>query len=93
MWAVVGAPQALHFEQLNALARRLGIAVPITHIQFGSILGADGKIMRTRAGDNVSLRELLDEPNNAPPTSSPSAIPTSRPTSALPSRASSASAR
>ena len=61
MWAVVGAPQALHFEQLNALARRMGITVPITHIQFGSILGADGKIMRTREGDNVALRDLLDE--------------------------------
>ncbi len=61
MWCVVGAPQALHFEQLNALARRLGITVPITHIQFGSILGADGRIMRTREGESVALRDLLDE--------------------------------
>ena len=36
-----GAPQALHFEQLNAIVRRLGYAVPLTHIPFGSILGQD----------------------------------------------------
>ncbi|MBV9126590.1 MAG: arginine--tRNA ligase [Verrucomicrobia bacterium] len=61
IWAVVGAPQALHFEQLNAIGRRLGIAVPTTHIAFGSILGEDRKLMRTRSGDSVALRDLLDE--------------------------------
>lgn len=61
LWYVVGAPQALHFEQLNAIARRMGYAVPLTHIPFGSILGEDRKIMRTRSGENVALRDLLDE--------------------------------
>jgi arginyl-tRNA synthetase len=61
LWYVVGAPQALHFEQLNAIVRRLGYQVPLTHIPFGSILGQDRKIMRTRSGDNVALDELLDE--------------------------------
>ncbi len=61
LWYVVGAPQALHFEQLNAIVRRLGYTVPLTHIPFGSILGQDRKIMRTRSGENVALRDLLDE--------------------------------
>lgn len=61
LWYVVGAPQALHFEQINAAARQMGIAVPITHITFGSILGEDRKVMRTRSGENVPLRDLLDE--------------------------------
>ena len=61
LWYVVGAPQSLHFEQLNAVVRRLGYAVPLTHIPFGSILGEDRKIMRTRSGENVALRDLLDE--------------------------------
>ena len=61
LWYVVGAPQALHFAQLNAIVRRLGYTVPLTHIPFGSILGEDRKIMRTRSGENVALRDLLDE--------------------------------
>jgi arginyl-tRNA synthetase len=33
----------------------------LQHIGFGSILGEDRKMMRTRSGDSVPLRELLDE--------------------------------
>ena len=61
LWYVVGAPQSLHFEQLNAITRRLGYAVPLIHVPFGSILGEDRKIMRTRSGENVALRDLLEE--------------------------------
>ncbi|MBS0657365.1 MAG: arginine--tRNA ligase [Verrucomicrobia bacterium] len=61
MWCVVGAPQSRHFEALNVILERMGLGAQITHIPFGSILGPDRKIMRTRSGDNVSLRELLDE--------------------------------
>ena len=61
LWYVVGAPQSLHFEQLNAITRRMGYRVPLVHIPFGSILGEDRKIMRTRSGENVALRDLLDE--------------------------------
>jgi arginyl-tRNA synthetase len=61
LWYVVGAPQTLHFEQLNAAARQWGVDVPITHIPFGNILGEDRKIMRTRSGENVALGDLLDE--------------------------------
>ena len=61
LWYVVGSPQSLHFEQLNAIVRRMGYTVPLTHVPFGSILGEDRKIMRTRSGENVALRDLLDE--------------------------------
>ena len=61
IWYVVGAPQALHFEQINAIVRRMGYPVPLTHVPFGSILGEDRRIMRTRSGENVALRDLLDE--------------------------------
>ena len=39
----------------------MGCTVPLTLIPFGSILGEDRKIMRTRKGENVALRDLLDE--------------------------------
>ena len=61
IWYVVGAPQQLHFRQLFSLARKLGYTVRLEHIAFGSILGEDRKLMRTRSGDSVPLKELLDE--------------------------------
>jgi arginyl-tRNA synthetase len=61
VWYVVGAPQQLHFQQLFSLARRLGYHIDFQHIAFGSILGEDRKLMRTRSGESVPLRALLDE--------------------------------
>ncbi|MBV8587467.1 MAG: arginine--tRNA ligase, partial [Verrucomicrobia bacterium] len=61
IWYVVGAPQQLHFQQLFGVARRLGLKVELQHIAFGSILGEDRKLMRTRAGESVPLTELLDQ--------------------------------
>jgi arginyl-tRNA synthetase len=61
IWYVVGAPQQLHFRQLFSVARRLGYRVDLEHIAFGSILGEDRKLMRTRSGESVPLRELLEE--------------------------------
>jgi arginyl-tRNA synthetase len=61
IWYVVGAPQILHFKQIFALARREGSTGDFRHITFGSILGEDRKLMKTRSGDNVPLRNLLDE--------------------------------
>jgi arginyl-tRNA synthetase len=61
IWYVVGAPQQLHFQQLFSLARRMGYDVDLQHIAFGSILGEDRKLMRTRSGESVPLRALLDE--------------------------------
>jgi arginyl-tRNA synthetase len=61
IWYVVGAPQILHFKQIFALARREGYTADFRHIPFGSILGEDRKLMKTRSGENVPLRDLLDE--------------------------------
>jgi arginyl-tRNA synthetase len=61
IWYVVGAPQILHFKQIFAVARREGFTVDMHHVTFGSVLGEDRKLMKTRSGENVPLRELLDE--------------------------------
>ncbi len=61
IWYVTGAPQQLHFQQIFAAAARMGIAVRFDHIAFGSILGEDHKLMKTRSGDNVALRDVLEE--------------------------------
>src|SRR6266853_2626692 len=61
IWYVVGAPQILHFKQIFEIARREGYKADFRHIPHGSILGEDRKLMKTRSGENVPLRELLDE--------------------------------
>jgi arginyl-tRNA synthetase len=61
---VVGAPQRLHFEMLFAVARLAGWLGPrhsAQHVSFGAILGADGKMLRTRSGASIRLIELLQE--------------------------------
>src|SRR5438477_2855263 len=60
-WYVVGAPQTLHFKQIFEVARREGRTADFRHIPFGSILGEDRKLMKTRSGENVALRDVLDE--------------------------------
>ncbi len=61
IWYVVGAPQILHFKQIFQIARREGYTADLRHIIFGSILGEDRKLMKTRSGENVPLRDLLEE--------------------------------
>jgi len=61
IWYVVGAPQTLHFKQIFAVTRREGYSTDLRHIIFGSVLGEDRKLMKTRSGQNVPLRELLEE--------------------------------
>ncbi len=61
---VTDARQKLHFEMLFAVAKMagwLGDDVELSHVMFGSILGEDGTPLKTRAGENVKLKELLDE--------------------------------
>jgi len=46
------------------MARRAGWVPPevrIEHVPFGLVQGDDGKKLKTRAGDTVRLRDLLDE--------------------------------
>ncbi|HEV2095908.1 MAG TPA: arginine--tRNA ligase [Chthoniobacterales bacterium] len=61
VWIVTGAPQQLHFRQIFELARREGYRADFRHITHGSILGDDRKLMKTRSGENVPLRDLLQE--------------------------------
>ena len=61
IWIVTGAPQQLHFKQIFEIARLEGYTADFRHITHGSILGEDRKLMKTRSGENVPLRELLDE--------------------------------
>lgn len=60
---VVGAPTRLHLEMVFATARLAGWlgGVSLEHVSFGQVLGDDGKLLRTRSGGAVKLRELLDE--------------------------------
>lgn len=61
IWYVVGVPQTLHFRQIFEAATRWGKSGDFRHIAFGSILGEDRKLMKTRSGDNVGLIEVLEE--------------------------------
>jgi len=61
LWYVVGAPQTLHFKQIFEIARREGDKADFRHIPFGNILGENRKLMKTRSGENVPLRDLLEE--------------------------------
>ena len=61
IWYVVGQPQALHLEQVFEACRRWGFAPKMTHVAFGSILGPDGRMFKTRSGESVGLVEVLEE--------------------------------
>ncbi|WP_446666846.1 arginine--tRNA ligase [Flexivirga sp. B27] len=59
---VVGAPQNLHFRMVWSAADKAGWikgTEPI-HVQIGNVVGKDGKILRTRSGDLISLQFLVD---------------------------------
>jgi arginyl-tRNA synthetase len=61
---VVGTPQAQHFAMVFEVARKAGWLSQeqhAEHINFGTVLGEDGKTMKTRAGRSVKLVELLTE--------------------------------
>jgi len=69
---VTDARQQLHFEMVFAVAQMAGWDVKqksedrsqkteFVHVTFGSVLGEDSKPLKTREGENVKLKELLDE--------------------------------
>jgi arginyl-tRNA synthetase len=62
---VTDGRQQLHFQQLFLTFRRwhpeLSNSVTLVHVWFGSILGDNGKPLKTRSGENVKLADLLDE--------------------------------
>ena len=56
----VGNEQTLHFNQLNAVVKKMGYDFNVIHIGFGMVL-QDGKKMSTRHGKSVKLQEVLEE--------------------------------
>ncbi|MFD0254776.1 arginine--tRNA ligase [Streptomyces sp. NPDC127113] len=61
---VVDVRQSLHFKMVFETARRagwLGDEVTAHNMGYGTVLGADGKPFKTRAGETVRLEDLLDE--------------------------------
>ena len=64
MLYVVGAPQAQHLQMVESVARKAGWLPEnfmMNHVSFGSVLGSDKKMLKSRAGDTVKLAALLDE--------------------------------
>jgi arginyl-tRNA synthetase len=60
---VVDNRQSLHFQQLFAVMKLLGVPMELEHIGFGTVLGKDGKPLRTRdaSGQVITLASLLQE--------------------------------
>lgn len=61
---VVDAGQGNHFAQVFQVAQRAGWipeGVDLCHVPFGVVQGEDGKKFKTRSGDTVRLKDLLDE--------------------------------
>jgi len=55
--------QAGHFEQVFQVAKRAGWipeGVSVVHVPFGLVLGEDGKKFKTRSGDTVPLKSLIE---------------------------------
>lgn len=60
----VGAEQTNHFAQIFQVGRRAGWIkddLEFVHAPFGLVLGENGTKLKTRSGEAVRLKELLDE--------------------------------
>uniref|UniRef100_A0A034WL43 Probable arginine--tRNA ligase, cytoplasmic n=1 Tax=Bactrocera dorsalis TaxID=27457 RepID=A0A034WL43_BACDO len=62
---VVDSGQSTHLQNIYRAAERAGIFNPkihrADHVNFGVVLGEDGKKFKTRSGETVKLSDLLDE--------------------------------
>ncbi len=61
---VVDAGQSTHLAQVFQVARKASWVPPqvsLTHVPFGVVQGEDGKKFKTRSGDTVRLKDLLDQ--------------------------------
>jgi len=61
---VVGAPQTQHLAMVFATGRLAGWvagSTRIEHVAFGSILGPDKKVLKSRSGEPLPLVALIDE--------------------------------
>lgn len=62
VWYVVDFRQGGHFAQLFDTSKRMGYRdVDLVHVSFGTILGKDGKPLKTRAGDLPQLEDVLND--------------------------------
>ena len=64
----VDSRQSLHFKQVFAAAHKAGYDKTakgtdalLVHAMFGSVMGEDGKPLKSRSGENLNLSDLLDE--------------------------------
>ncbi len=61
---ITDSRQIHHFQMLFAVGKRVGYIpkdVSTEHLVFGSVLNKEGEPFRTRGGDNILLRELIEE--------------------------------
>lgn len=64
---VTDAGQANHFAQVFQVATKAGYLpanVRLIHVPFGLVLAEDGKKIKTRSGETIRLKDLLDEAVN-----------------------------
>lgn len=58
---IVDHRQHQHFEKVFDAARLWGCdQIELVHVSFGTVLGEDGKPIKTRSGDTIGLQSLLD---------------------------------
>ena len=61
---VVGTPQKQHFEMVFQVAKKAGFMShnhQAVHVNFGSVLDTDGKVLKSREGEVIKLHDLLEE--------------------------------
>lgn len=63
---VTDGRQQDHFQQLFLTVKRwfsqIGKKVPeLRHVWFGTVLGEDGRAIKTRSGESIKLKSLIDE--------------------------------
>ena len=61
---VTDAGQANHFSAVFQVAKRAGwipAEATVEHVPFGFVQGVDGKKLKTRSGDTIRLKDLLEE--------------------------------
>ena len=61
---IVDARQSLHFKQVFLAAKKIGLLNDLhkaEHCSFGTMNGKDNKPFKSRSGENVKLRDLINE--------------------------------
>jgi arginyl-tRNA synthetase len=59
----IGTPQSQHLQMVYKVSEMLGVLVPparAVHVNNGSVLGDDRKMLKSRSGDPVMLLDLVD---------------------------------